>query len=507
MRDMLLGAATSAADVRRPAAAAAAELAAQRRPQTACVCAQPVGILHVGTDEIRRTPEGGDGDFLEEDDNSDGASLDGYDDAGVDPAAPRGVWRMHAPAAAASRLLQAAVSGVDVAATRRPQTSSAADLGRILAGPSLASTSDPPRTRTAPVVATTTAASGDHVVGADGKALQASASTPPFGLARDQWLLLGGLRAQVPLAPMPSPGAPANTAASPTAARPHAARDQPTRSLAARVGETLPRRCVFVNTRPQTSGCSRLPHRGATAAAGLGPGAARMRSHVSWSNFLPARFEAIRSADVRVGSVNQPLPLASSGGGSSGGCKASAVPQPLPGPGVPALAAPRTCAAAVAAEAAARASTGAQTCGGEPGAAPGVCCDPPSAQAVPALEVPAHPGPIAARRIAAQAEEAPRPNPPISMGPPPASATATECEPRRRRGPKYHVAPGGSRPIATSKKASRDLVVLEFRTEPRVVPASRHGAGATRVEDRSHAARFRPRSRQWAVERDGLCPP
>merc|ERR1739848_931318 len=74
----------------------------------------------------------------------------------------------------------------------------------------------------------------------------------------------------------------------------------------------------------------------------------------------------------------------------------------------------------------------------------------------------------------------------------------SSCAPKRR-GPKYRVLPGGSRPLQG----------LEFRTEPRVVPATRRRnptalatcVGESQVAD--HRS-FRPRSRQWAAEREGL---
>jgi hypothetical protein len=75
--------------------------------------------------------------------------------------------------------------------------------------------------------------------------------------------------------------------------------------------------------------------------------------------------------------------------------------------------------------------------------------------------------------------------------------------PNRKKGPRYYFAPGSSRPmLAPDHTKKRDAMVLEFRTEPRIVPASR--APAKRNERRSEAFRFRPKSREWATEREVL---
>lgn len=80
--------------------------------------------------------------------------------------------------------------------------------------------------------------------------------------------------------------------------------------------------------------------------------------------------------------------------------------------------------------------------------------------------------------------------------------------PKHRKGAKYHVLPGGSRPRGSSVKAplkeQQPRLMLEFRTEPRVVPASRRPA---REETRGDAMRFRPSSRHWDVERQVLAIP
>lgn len=77
----------------------------------------------------------------------------------------------------------------------------------------------------------------------------------------------------------------------------------------------------------------------------------------------------------------------------------------------------------------------------------------------------------------------------------------TDEPPSRKRGPRYYFAPGSSRPMRAPQHApKRDVMVLEFRTEPRIVPASR--APPKHSERRSEAFRFRPKSREWAAQRE-----
>jgi len=105
------------------------------------------------------------------------------------------------------------------------------------------------------------------------------------------------------------------------------------------------------------------------------------------------------------------------------------------------------------------------------------------------------------------------------------------AEPQKRIGPKYRVLPGGSRALAASDKANRrEFVVLEFRTEPRVVPASRQSLlrkdssravdvaalasmsgksppaalGRSGKKGYAPAPRFRQDSSTWALEREAL---
>jgi len=78
------------------------------------------------------------------------------------------------------------------------------------------------------------------------------------------------------------------------------------------------------------------------------------------------------------------------------------------------------------------------------------------------------------------------------------------------KGPKYRVAPGASRPARPRdlSQVKQDLVLLEFRSEPRVIPARRIGKdflyGSKRV-DFAPRQRFRqPEAGGWAQEREAL---
>ncbi|CAE7239687.1 unnamed protein product, partial [Symbiodinium pilosum] len=84
------------------------------------------------------------------------------------------------------------------------------------------------------------------------------------------------------------------------------------------------------------------------------------------------------------------------------------------------------------------------------------------------------------------------------------------------KGPKYRVAPGASRPVrARAHQSKVEQFVLEFRSEPRVIPARRLHAKAQkelRVPDLSCQKhmdlaplhRFRPHDTGWAREREAL---
>mmetsp|Transcript_21640 Transcript_21640/g.68363 ORF Transcript_21640/g.68363 Transcript_21640/m.68363 type:complete len:109 (+) Transcript_21640:81-407(+) len=91
--------------------------------------------------------------------------------------------------------------------------------------------------------------------------------------------------------------------------------------------------------------------------------------------------------------------------------------------------------------------------------------------------------------------------------PGPAGGEVPEASAERKpsRGPKYRVAPGGSRPAKKASTAAlapaEEFLVVEFRTEPRVVPASRSSGQAKGKQVRHQ---FRPNSRQWAADRQAL---
>merc|ERR1712060_758901 len=100
--------------------------------------------------------------------------------------------------------------------------------------------------------------------------------------------------------------------------------------------------------------------------------------------------------------------------------------------------------------------------------------------------------------------------------PVPQEGDASTVQVLRKKGPKYRVVPGGSRPAnvasATSKQAapkagpsgSQGFLVVEFRTEPRVVPAARHNHRDRRGSGSHTKHQFRPGTRQWASERQAL---
>eukprot|EP00930_Biecheleria_cincta_P005249 TRINITY_DN106170_c0_g1_i1.p1 TRINITY_DN106170_c0_g1~~TRINITY_DN106170_c0_g1_i1.p1 ORF type:complete len:431 (+),score=72.42 TRINITY_DN106170_c0_g1_i1:92-1384(+) len=93
-----------------------------------------------------------------------------------------------------------------------------------------------------------------------------------------------------------------------------------------------------------------------------------------------------------------------------------------------------------------------------------------------ALEKPQAPKEVAPSQETRQAPAVP---PPAAPAVDPSSEAEPSSPGSKKRGPKYRVLPGGSRPALASlaagggKTNQRELVVLEFRTEPRVVPASR----------------------------------
>lgn len=86
---------------------------------------------------------------------------------------------------------------------------------------------------------------------------------------------------------------------------------------------------------------------------------------------------------------------------------------------------------------------------------------------------------------------------------------------QQTKGPKYRVAPGGSRPVGGPvRQEAKQFVVLEFRSEPRVVPSHRIRAKTPKEfrspeitrqkQDKALQRRFRPADAAWAREREAL---
>lgn len=224
--------------------------------------------------------------------------------------------------------------------------------------------------------------------------------------------------------------------------------------------EKLPRHCLFGRPAP-----SAQPSRGIRGRLGgprvMAPAAARLRSHISWAHHLPipAAAVAAESADIRLAEAEAAAAASISAGA---GYVADSVPVP---------AASSSTASAGAAESVLLGAT-----------AP-IVVD----AGMPAL-------------VGAELEAAA--NSSTSQAAP-ALAPAMGEPPKKKRGPKYIVGPGGSRPksIGAQKVPPSEFMVLEFRTEPRAVPASRAPA---KSEARSNPLRFRPKDREWAVQREVL---
>lgn len=309
---------------------------------------------------------------------------------------------------------------------------------------------------------------------AQGKRSGREAAAPTAtGLTREQELLLSGalwgrIGSSMPsrqkggtdkAAPAPSPEASTAAPSSSSAAsvsgsgNPGSAKSSPSLGDAAR---KLPRQCVFVGSpagsRPSTG--QRTPGR-------LMPNAARYKSHCSWASFLPMRTPGA----TRILATSSTPPAA----------QAAEVSAPTASPK------PEAVAEAVADAVTAVAGASTDLAAGAP----------------PAVTDPAEGAPFAAPPAAA-----------------PLCEELSHVAVPRRRGPKYKVVPGSSRPAAvTAAKVPREVVVLEFRTEPRVVPATRTSREATSKgapkkgstkDNRREMLRFRPDSRNWAREREAL---
>jgi len=208
---------------------------------------------------------------------------------------------------------------------------------------------------------------------------------------------------------------------------------------------------------------ARTSRPGTAAGAGtcLTPSAARFRSHNSWLSFRPVRQQqGSESTAVATGATRSGAASSSSAGATA---DASTVPSIVAAAG--AAGAAKAAAVAAAAKAAAGGAAGASAAGTGTAAAAAAPSPPPTGKDLPSRD-----------------------------------------ELPKRRKPKYCVMPGGSRP---AKKAAsgpgQEFLVVEFRTEPRVVPASRKPGQESKL-GRGGALRhqFRPNSRQWATERQAL---
>lgn len=233
-------------------------------------------------------------------------------------------------------------------------------------------------------------------------------------------------------------------------------------------GEKLPRQCVFMDNVSKGATQGRVG-----GSSCLAPGAARMRSHISWVSFLPMPHNG-------QGFGGQPL-----GRNNDAGKKLRLKP---------------------------RTTTVASSSSSGP---PANVARPEAMTAVlPASTV------VAAQANSSEVVEMTQPVAPgsrpdadaLPVSEPPAEVPHRPDNEPKRKGPKYHVRPGGSRPTQApqSKAPTREFVVLEFRTEPRVVPASRGREEKEKAKGAHNMLRFRPDARrkatehQWVAEREAL---
>lgn len=239
--------------------------------------------------------------------------------------------------------------------------------------------------------------------------------------------------------------------------------------------ESLPKQCLFLGGRSRDNDSMRGRQKNCGNKVGmssgrrgaLAPGAARVQSHNSWMTFRPVRDTtcinraAAKAAAAAAGSRGS-APSSSSGVVSSRPSEAAAC------------------------DAVSRDSEEAtRQAGGD--VAPTMRTQPPP------------PAPAAVE----------------GRAPMPQIHDAAPAEIPRRKGPKYRVAPGGSRPAKPSPAPPRQagpeaappgggFLVVEFRSEPRVVPAARHSHKDRRGSGSHARHQFRPGSRQWASERQAL---
>jgi len=249
--------------------------------------------------------------------------------------------------------------------------------------------------------------------------------------------------------------------------------------------ESLPKQCLFLGSQSSVysngSKLCRQKMKGNRAGmssvqhGALAPGAARVQSHISWMTFRPVRDTRINQGAHGARSAAAAVASAAAAAGSSGTATSSLSGQHI----VTSDLAPSQPSEAITSH-----ETGDM-------AAPTV----PTVEAQPSQSVPV-------------ATDGPTPVP--------RECAAATTEVPRKKGPKYRVVPGGSRPANVASIASKQaapkagpsggqgFLVVEFRTEPRVVPAARHSHRDRRGSGGHARHQFRPGSRQWASERQAL---
>jgi len=247
--------------------------------------------------------------------------------------------------------------------------------------------------------------------------------------------------------------------------------------------ESLPKQCLFLgrqsNENRSMLGRQKITCNRAGMSIGrrgtLAPGAARVQSHNSWMTFRP-----VRDTHINQGCHGARSAAAAAGAAAttnSGG----------------------TAAASLLDQNAVATSGGVSSQPSEMMASQQTCD-----MATPVAPImKTQPSPLA---LAAM--EGPTPVPQVG--------DAATLEIPRKKGPKYRVVPGGSRPAKLASTASKQaaptagpsggqsFLVVEFRTEPRVVPATRHSHKDRRGSGSHGRHQFRPGSRQWASERQAL---
>jgi len=457
-----------------------------RRPHTACVCAQPLTVLI----DSRQGEETADSEV------SDGGS---YDDDLSDSQSPA------RPSTAVGHLVQKR----PVSANRRPQTSPAPTFW---------------------------VAESEVPVAMERRKMKQRS------LHRDEELLLSGRmwkqpgsqvscaragqheqdvhRAKVEEeAPMPVPASQLRSQSSKLIHKMNPSSTSRT-TIPASMESKIPKQCIFSGPRPAT----------ATQSGGgeaLVPRAAKILSHVSWANFLPSaqgmrgkHFPRSESEQKTCGVLTRRTKAT-----VAAGLTATAT-----GTTTATIAAAATSSSATAEVVEAAAATAVVASGSASASAPtggAASSTAPSREAIAkatATAVAARPNTtspnsqshiwtnstttasVGASEEQSTDDAASSTNARRSGSPEESQNTETEKkaheETQRRKGPKYRVKPGASRPAHARKaQTPAEFMVLEFRTEPRIVPASR---STLRAEDRGRALRFRPGSRQWAVDRQAL---